>query len=150
MASIAVSTEAYAVIMMKLVSMPTARAAAFAAPAAFGFGEALQARPMRRSVRTTGIAVTLAMTADELRTQLAYNPELVRGLFATMAPQRPEGVTKLLANSCAALAWYALAISAACSSAPPTRSNRGGAQSRNAAANADVRADDARDLPARW
>ena len=38
-----------------------------------------------RTVRTTGIAVTLALTAEELRTQLAYNPELVRGLFATMA-----------------------------------------------------------------
>jgi HEAT repeat protein len=62
-----------------------------AAPAAFGFAEALQARPMRRYVRTSGIAVTLVMTSEELRTQLAYNPELVRGLFATMAPQRPEG-----------------------------------------------------------
>jgi CRP-like cAMP-binding protein len=61
------------------------------APASFGFGEALQARPMRRSIRTVGLSVTLAMTAEELRTQLAYNPELVRGLFATMAPQRPEG-----------------------------------------------------------
>ena len=61
------------------------------APAAFGFAEALQARPMRRTVRTSDIAVTLAMTSEELRTQLAYNPELVRGLFATMAPRRPEG-----------------------------------------------------------
>lgn len=61
------------------------------APAAFGFSEALQARPMRRSVRTNDIAVTLAMTSEELRTQLAYNPELVRGLFATMAPRTPEG-----------------------------------------------------------
>jgi CRP-like cAMP-binding protein len=73
------------------VSSGTTAPANVAAPAAFGFAEALQSRPMRRSVRTVGIAVTLAMTSEELRTQLAYNPELVRGLFATMAPRRPEG-----------------------------------------------------------
>ena len=55
------------------------------APAALGFLEALQSKLMRRTVRTTGMAVTLAVTAEELRTQLAYNPELVRGLFASMA-----------------------------------------------------------------
>lgn len=54
------------------------------APDALGFMEALQSKPMRRTVRTAGIAVTLAITAEELRTQLAYNPELVRGLFASM------------------------------------------------------------------
>ena len=47
--------------------------------------EALQSKPMRRTIRTSGVTVTLALTAEELRTQLAYNPELVRGLFATMA-----------------------------------------------------------------
>jgi ATP/ADP translocase/HEAT repeat protein/CRP-like cAMP-binding protein len=55
------------------------------APAPFGFMEILQSKPMRRTVRAAGRAVTLALTAEELRTQLAYNPELVRGLFATMA-----------------------------------------------------------------
>jgi CRP-like cAMP-binding protein len=55
------------------------------APAPFGFIEILQSKPMRRTVRAAGTAVTLALTAEELRTQLAYNPELVRGLFATMA-----------------------------------------------------------------
>ena len=55
------------------------------APSALGFMEALQFKPMRRTVRTAGIAVSLAITAEELRTLLAYNPELVRGLFATMA-----------------------------------------------------------------
>jgi ATP/ADP translocase/HEAT repeat protein/CRP-like cAMP-binding protein len=54
------------------------------APAAIGFMEALQSKPMRRTVRTANVAVTLAITAEELRTQLAYNPELVRGLFASM------------------------------------------------------------------
>jgi CRP-like cAMP-binding protein len=55
------------------------------APASFGFMEVLQSKPMRRTVRAGGVAVTLALTAEELRTQLAYNPELVRGLFATIA-----------------------------------------------------------------
>lgn len=55
------------------------------APASLGFMEALQSKPMRRTIRTSGVTVTLALTAEELRTQLAYNPELVRGLFATMA-----------------------------------------------------------------
>jgi AAA family ATP:ADP antiporter len=65
--------------------------ASVTAPAALGFAEALQSRPMRRSVRTSGVAVTLALTSEELRTQLAYNPEMVRGLFATMMTMRREG-----------------------------------------------------------
>lgn len=55
------------------------------APSTMGFMEALQAKTSKRTVRTSGIAVTLAITAEELRTQLAYNPELVRGLFASIA-----------------------------------------------------------------
>jgi len=55
------------------------------APSTMGFMEALQSKTSKRTVRTSGIAVTLAVTAEELRTQLAYNPELVRGLFASMA-----------------------------------------------------------------
>jgi CRP-like cAMP-binding protein len=54
-------------------------------PAALGFTEALEGAPVRRSIRTVGVAVTLAMTIDELRTLLADNTELVRGLFAEMA-----------------------------------------------------------------
>ena len=54
-------------------------------PAALGFVQALQGRPMRRSMRTIESAVTLAITADELRTLLADNTDLVRGLFATLA-----------------------------------------------------------------
>jgi CRP-like cAMP-binding protein len=55
------------------------------APAALGFTEALEGAPVRRTLRTAGIAVTLAMTTDELRSLLADNTELVRGLFAEMA-----------------------------------------------------------------
>ena len=60
------------------------------APSALGFMEALQSRPMRRTIRTVGVAVTLAITSEELRTLLAYNPELVRGLFATMATRAQQ------------------------------------------------------------
>jgi AAA family ATP:ADP antiporter len=55
------------------------------APAAIGFAEALQGLPMSETVRTTEIAVTLALTAEELRTLLSDNADLVTGLFATLA-----------------------------------------------------------------
>jgi ATP:ADP antiporter, AAA family len=66
----------------------TGRSETVAAPATFGFPEVLLSRPMASRVRATEVAVTLALTSDELLTQLAYNAELVRGLFATMT--RPE------------------------------------------------------------
>ena len=55
------------------------------AAAALGFVQTLQGRPMRRSMRTMETAVTLALTAEELRTLLADNTDLVRGLFSTLA-----------------------------------------------------------------
>ena len=55
------------------------------APAAFGFVEALEGSAMKRTVRTVGVAVTLALTTDDLRSLLADNTELVRGLFAELA-----------------------------------------------------------------
>jgi ATP/ADP translocase/CRP-like cAMP-binding protein/HEAT repeat protein len=55
------------------------------APSALGFIQALQGVPMRRSMRTVDIAVTLALTAEELRTLLGDNTDLVRGLFSTLA-----------------------------------------------------------------
>ena len=55
-----------------------------AAPASLGFVEALQGLPMFESLRTIDIAVTLALTGDELRTLLADNTDLVSGLFATL------------------------------------------------------------------
>ena len=54
------------------------------AVAALGFDEALQGQPMRETVRSVDIAVTLALTAEELRTLLADNTDLVGGLFATI------------------------------------------------------------------
>jgi CRP-like cAMP-binding protein len=55
------------------------------APATLGFVQALQGVAMRKTIRTADTAVTLTMTADELRTLLADNTDLVRGLFATLA-----------------------------------------------------------------
>jgi HEAT repeat protein/CRP-like cAMP-binding protein len=55
------------------------------APASLGFAEALQGLPMTETVRTADVAVTLALTADELRTLLSDNADLVTGLFATLA-----------------------------------------------------------------
>jgi CRP-like cAMP-binding protein len=55
------------------------------APAALGFAEILQGLSVRETLRTTDVAVTLALTADELRTLLSDNTDLVSGLFATLA-----------------------------------------------------------------
>ena len=54
-------------------------------PAALGFAEALQGQPIPETIRTSDIAVTLALTADELRALLSDNADLVTGLFATLA-----------------------------------------------------------------
>lgn len=54
-------------------------------PAALGFAEALTGAPIQESVRADGLAVSLATTADELRTLLADNTDLVSGLFTTIA-----------------------------------------------------------------
>jgi len=55
------------------------------APASVGFAQALQGVAMRKTVRTTDTAVTLALTVEELSTLLADNTDLVRGFFATLA-----------------------------------------------------------------
>jgi ATP:ADP antiporter, AAA family len=55
------------------------------APAAFGFLEVLQGAQLRRTIRTVDVAVTLVMSAAELRTLLSENTALVRGLFTTLA-----------------------------------------------------------------
>lgn len=54
-------------------------------PAALGLNESLEGRPMTETVRTIELAVTLVLTAEELRTLLADNTDLVSGLFATLA-----------------------------------------------------------------
>ncbi len=54
-------------------------------PAALGLDEALQGVPAQVTVRAVDAVVTLALPIDQLRTLLAENTDLVRGLFATLA-----------------------------------------------------------------
>jgi CRP-like cAMP-binding protein len=68
------------------------------APSALGFVEAMAGLPMPQTMRTSGQAVTLALTVEELRTLLADNTDFVSGLFATLAerftdPDRPVHAT---------------------------------------------------------
>jgi ATP/ADP translocase/HEAT repeat protein/CRP-like cAMP-binding protein len=56
-----------------------------AAPAALGFAEVLQGIAATETIRTTDMAVTLALSADEIQTLLSDNADLVTGLFATLA-----------------------------------------------------------------
>ena len=58
-------------------------------PAALGFNEALQGQPMRETIRTEQVAVTLVLSVEELRTLLADNTDLVTGLFATLSERDP-------------------------------------------------------------
>ncbi len=62
-----------------------------AAPAAPGFEEALRGSRMTETIRTTRRAVTLVVDEDELRTLLADDTELVRGLFRTLAEMTRAG-----------------------------------------------------------
>ena len=78
-------------------------------PATLGFVQSLQGRPMRRSMRTTENAVTLALTADELRTLLADNTELVRGLFSTLAERVDASMVSNLQSTGAAVELEQLA-----------------------------------------
>ncbi len=65
-------------------------------PAELGFVEALQGTPMRRTLRTMDVAVTLALSAAELRLLMADNTALVRGLFTTLADKvSPETASNL-------------------------------------------------------
>src|SRR3954469_3682076 len=66
-------------------SATTAPPVSLSAPTAIGFAQALQGVAMRKTVRTTDNAVTLALSVEELSTLLADNTDLVRGLFTTLA-----------------------------------------------------------------
>lgn len=55
------------------------------APAVFGFEEALDGRLMAETIETIAPATALSLSNGELRTLLADNTELVRGLFRTLA-----------------------------------------------------------------
>ncbi|HEX2455466.1 MAG TPA: Npt1/Npt2 family nucleotide transporter [Vicinamibacterales bacterium] len=71
-------------------------------PAALGFDEALQGLPMRETVKTNDLAVTLALSADELRTLLSDNTDLVSGLFATLADGNTRAAALVISTGAAA------------------------------------------------
>jgi hypothetical protein len=56
---------------------------------------------MASTIRTDGLAVTLAMSRSELRTLLADNTDLVNGLFATLS-STPPGVSGTIQTTAAA------------------------------------------------
>ena len=64
------------------------------APSAIGFAEALQGTPATETVRSSGIAVTLVLNIEELRTLLADNGDFVSGLFATLAERMTEAADR--------------------------------------------------------
>lgn len=72
------------------------------APSALGFIQALQGAPMRRTIRTADVAVTLALTAEELRALLGDNTDLVRGLFSTLAARADHAAVSNLQSTGAA------------------------------------------------
>jgi len=53
-------------------------------PAALEFEDLLEGQPAASLIRATDVAVTLTLTADELRTLFADNTDLVEGLFRTI------------------------------------------------------------------
>ena len=60
------------------------------APLALALEEVLEGRPMRRTIRAHGTAVTLALNGDELCTLMADNIHLVEGLFQVLADRAAE------------------------------------------------------------
>lgn len=76
-------------------------------PMALGFSEALAGTAMRETQRTIDMAVTLALTVEELRTLLAENTDLVTGLFATLA-SRGEDADAPVHHTAAAWEFEAL------------------------------------------
>jgi AAA family ATP:ADP antiporter len=79
-----------------IASRDSAEPRSIESPATLGFVEALQGSQSREAVRTTEVAVTVALSADELRTLLGDNTALVRGLFTTLADRvRPDTASNL-------------------------------------------------------
>ena len=60
-------------------------------PASLGFEEALDGCLMSESIKTSGPAVSLTLSTNELQTLLADNTDLVQGLFRTLAARHGVG-----------------------------------------------------------
>lgn len=68
------------------------------APAALGFQEVLEGKPMRQTVRTTDRSVCMALSSEECLTLLADNTELVQGLFKMLC-RTPDMTGRLVVKS---------------------------------------------------
>jgi CRP-like cAMP-binding protein len=77
-----------------------------APPAAIGLEEALQGLPAAMGARAVDLVVTLSIPVEELRTLLADNTDLVRGLFTTLT-NASDGETWPLVVSTGSAAQFA-------------------------------------------
>ena len=66
------------------------------APAALGFQEVLEGRPMQAIVRTTDMAVCLSLSGEEYHTLLADDTELIQGLFRMLCGTEVAEPAKLV------------------------------------------------------
>jgi CRP-like cAMP-binding protein len=65
-------------------------------PAALGFREVLEGKPMAESIRTVDASVCLAASNEDFMTVLADNTSLVQGLFRQLRAGAPEETGRLL------------------------------------------------------
>jgi ATP:ADP antiporter, AAA family len=92
-----------------LLSRQSEAPSTIGAPAALGLEEVLQGAPANATARAVDLVVTLALPVDDLRTLLADNTDLVRGLFATLTQSWGADAMPLVASTTAAADFEALA-----------------------------------------
>ena len=92
-----------------VVTRQNAAPSTLTAPAALGLEEALQGVPAGAGARASDLVVTLAVSVDEVRTLLADNTDLVRGLFGTLAAAWGERDWSLMSPTGAAAEFAQLA-----------------------------------------
>jgi ATP:ADP antiporter, AAA family len=71
-------------------------------PEALGFDAVLEGVAMRETIRTSEPSVCLVLNADETRTMVSYNSELVQGLFAMLAGQAAADTSRAVVKGAAA------------------------------------------------
>jgi CRP-like cAMP-binding protein len=84
-----------------VVSRQSEAPATITAPAALGLEEVLQGAPASATARAVDLVVTLALSVDDLRTLLADNTDLVRGLFATLTQAWGPAAVPLVSSTTA-------------------------------------------------
>src|SRR6185312_14051047 len=84
-----------------VVSRQSEAPSTIAAPAALGLEEVLQGAPANATARAVDLVVTLALPVDDVRTLLADNTDLVRGLFATLTQTWGSAAVPLVSSTTA-------------------------------------------------